>query len=241
MIIPLKVSVTSLAIEANAPQISFKEAFLYISQESVPHPPLEGAQCKWMEERKNKIWVCSHGFFFKSCQSSRVKWCNMGDWHLKTGFKSNASFVLSPFYWLVFMVSDSVIPFHYHHPDGDQRDRRRSVARFVGVSCQSRRGEIYASLIRGGFFFFVIIQDIICVTPNRWIMDCQEAWNAFLGMSLLFICFVCRSESRVKSCHKSFLQTWFGITVIRMSTLLSCWVMSRKVSWPKGKFHPKLK
>lgn len=89
--------------------------------------------------------------------------------------------------------------------------------------------------------FFVIIQDIIFLTPNRWIMDCQEVWNAFLGMSLLFICFVCRFESWVKSCHKSFFQMRFGNTVIRMSALLSCWVMSSKVSWLKGKFQPKLK
>ncbi len=54
----------------------------------------------------------------------------------------------------VFMVIRSKHnTFYYHHPDGDQREPRCSMARVVEVSCQSRRAEIYANF-RGWFLCY---------------------------------------------------------------------------------------
>lgn len=71
------------------------------------------------------------------------------DWHLKTGFKLNASNSHSPFHW---WLSRSSAAFCYHHPGEDQTEARGGKATFVEVGCQRRQAEIYVDPIRGRFY-----------------------------------------------------------------------------------------
>lgn len=113
------------------------------------------------------------------------KWCNMGDWHLKTASELNAPSCAHHFID-GFHGLPQCNTFYYHHSDIDQRKPRFSMAGFDEVSCQSRQVEINLSnLIRewylaGGWgaFFMHLLKSEAETNKNG---EREGNWNAAKG------------------------------------------------------------